>query len=277
MKYTTRTLVAMCAATLLAGCTGLWQALSGPPREGTSSSLVDFLYPSGEEPPAVDDVVPYLDLPVRVGIAFVPAASGTDATLSEARKSNLLADVRAAFVDRDFIASIEVIPESYLRSGRGFDAVDQVARLYDLDVIALVSYDQVSVSEDTKASILYWTIIGAYFIPASAHDVHTLVDTAVFDVKTRKLLFRAPGSNTLKETSTLVDSPKELREQRDKSFSAAMRDMTGNLAKELDVFKSRVETEGVVTVSKRDGGGSADLALVALLLAACVASSRRRA
>lgn len=276
MRFTTRTIVVLCATALIAGCTGLWQALSGSPREGTSSSLVDFLYPSGEKPPAVDDVVPHLDLPVRVGIAFVPAAYGTDATLSEARKSNLLADVRAAFVDRDFIANIEVIPETYLRSGRGFDAVDQVARLYDLDVIALVSYDQVSVSEDTKASILYWTIIGAYFIPASAHDVHTLVDTAVFDVKTRKLLFRAPGSNTLKETSTLVDSPKELREQRDKSFSAAMRDMTTNLAKELDVFKSRVETEGVVTVSKRDGGGSADLAILALLLCAGWASARRR-
>jgi len=253
---------------LLAACTAFWQTLSGhAPREGTSSSLVEFLYPTGQEPPPPDGVVPHLDLPVRVGIAFVPATSDASGGLSEARKVQLLDNTRKAFLDRDFISAIEIVPETYLRTGRGFAALDQVARLYDLDVIALVSYDQVAISDDTRASLLYWTIVGAYFIKGSRHDVQTFVDTAVFDVATHRLLFRAPGTNTLEETSTLIESPEALRQQRDESFATAMSDMTGNLVHELDVFKDRVEKEGVITVAK-EGGGATGFAFLGLLLLA---------
>ncbi len=66
---------------LLAGCTSLWQATmgglsetsSGTMRRGVSSSLVEYLYPSGEEPPPFDDSVPQLNIPLRVGLAFVPS------------------------------------------------------------------------------------------------------------------------------------------------------------------------------------------------------------
>jgi rhombotail lipoprotein len=245
----------------LTGCSSMFSTR-------TSSSLVDFLYPAGEKTAAVAPALPHLELPLRVGIAFVPTTRAGPEDLSDVRKEELLKKTREAFLDRDFISAIEVIPSTYMRPGGGFEAIEQVARLYGLDVVALVSYDQVAVSDDTKASILYWTIVGAYLIPASRHDVHTLVDTAVFDVATRTLLFRAPGTSTLKETSTLVDSPRELRESRDTSFAAAMADMTGNLAKELDVFKGRVQQEGVATVAQRDGAGALDLSLLGLLLTA---------
>ena len=66
---------------LLAGCTSLWQATmgglsetsSGAMRRGVSSSLVEYLYPSGEEPPPFNDSVPQLNIPLRVGLAFVPS------------------------------------------------------------------------------------------------------------------------------------------------------------------------------------------------------------
>ena len=87
-----------------------------------------------------------------------------------------------------------MIPEAYLRTGRGFPtALEQTARLYDLDVMALVSYDQVAHSAEGRPSFLCWTIVGAYVVKGNENDVHTFVDTAVFDVPTRKLLFRAPG------------------------------------------------------------------------------------
>ena len=263
---------------LASGCTALWQAMTGnPARTGTSSSLVDYLYPKGDAP-KVDTTVPHLALPVRVGIAFVPPSQRSAADLSEAMQTQLLQKTRAAFVERDFIASIDVIPQSYLQSSRGFAGIDQLARLYGIDVIALVSFDQVAVADDTKASLLYWTIVGAYFIKGSRGDVQTFVDTAVFDVKTHRLLFRAPGTNTLTKSSTLVDSPAELRAQRAESFEKAMADMTANLVKELDAFKVRVQQEHVVTVSQRDnaGGGAAD-AVVALLALTLMWSARRRA
>jgi rhombotail lipoprotein len=249
------------AATTLCACAAMW----GQPRHGVSSSLVDYLYPKGEEPPPPPTTVPHLDLPVRVGLAFVPSNNPNIEGLSEAHKAELLGQVKQAFSDRDFISDIQIIPDAYLRSSRGFQSVDQVSRLYQLGVIALVSYDQVAITDDTKASIAYWTIVGAYFIPGSKHDVQTFVDTAVFDVKTHALLFRAGGVNASHATSTLVNASATVREEQAKGFSLAMADMTTNLTKELDVFRERVKSEHVITVSDKSGGGAADLFFCALL------------
>ena len=212
---------------LLAGCSSFWN-LGGETRSGVSSSLVDYLYPAGEVPPDVEDRIPYLELPLRVGIAFVPNQGGRS-PISEATKMQLLENVKAEFVEREYIEHIEIIPDTYLRSSRGITGMQQVARLYGVDVMALVSYDQVAVSEDNPASFLYWTIVGSYVIKATSNEVQTFVDTAVFDVKTARLLFRAPGLDKSTDRSTLVESGEVVRKTRDASFAQAMEGMTQNL------------------------------------------------
>lgn len=253
---------------LLSGCTGMWQAMGGSgSRQGVSSSLVDFLYPRGESP-NMQETTPHLQLPLRVGLAFVPGQARQ--VLPEQRKIELLNRVKAAFEQREFISRIEVIPDTYLRSGKGFETVDQVARLYGLDVMALVSYDQMVYAEDTAASLLYWTIVGAYVIKGSRNDVRTFVDTAVFDVKSRELLFRAPGVDHFEAKSTLVGSIKTIRKAREEGFDRAMADMTGNLQQSLDGFVERVKREQVAQVSYRKGysggGGAVGGGLLLLLL-----------
>ncbi len=253
---------------MLSACTGLWHGMGGDrSRSGVSSSLVDYLYPRGEEPPPYDETVPQLNLPLRVGLAFVPSNSRYTEGLSEAHKLILLNRVKDAFREREFIKSISIIPDTYLRSSRGFQSIDQIARLYGLDSIALVSYDQVSHSEDTKASILYWTIVGAYFIKGSTNDVQTFVDTSVFDVNSHKLLFRAPGINESRGSSTLINTIEETRKRRAESFDRAMADMTQNLDTELNVFIERVKTEQVATVVHRPGysGGGGSVGWLSLL------------
>jgi rhombotail lipoprotein len=271
------------AVALLSSCTSLWPG-GAKQRQGVSSSLVDFLYPKGEEPPAQEPAIPHLALPVKVGLAFVPSRDLTTPGLSEAHKNELLGKVKAAFSGRQFIREITIIPDAYLRSRNGFETVDQVARLYGFDVIALVSYDQVVHSEDTKASLLYWTIVGAYFIKGSKNDVQTFVDAAVFDVKTRKLLFRAPGLDRIEATSTLINNPEETRKSREKSFDNALAGMTKNLDTEVETFRERIKTDKSVTLTQsagaqRGGGGAIDAAplgpLGALLLLA--KRTRRRA
>jgi rhombotail lipoprotein len=259
--------LALVSATfIMTGCSTLWN-WSGGHRNGTSSSLVDYLYPDGEVPPNVEDTIPYLELPLRVGIAFVPGQAGPS-TISEATKMQLLDNVKANFVDRDYIGHIEVIPDSYLRSSKGTKGMQQVARLYGVDVMALVSYDQVAVSEENPSGILYWTIVGSYFIKATSNEVQTFVDTAVFDVDTARLLFRAPGAHTMSDRSTLVEAGEVVRKAKDESFAAAMGEMTGNLTAELDRFRERVQDDPTVAEVKwrpGSGGGSVNwLLLVAL-------------
>lgn len=244
-------------ATLLTGCSTMWN-WSGGARIGASSSLVDYLYPDGQEPPDVQETIPYLELPLRVGIAFVPGQSGYG-TISEATKMMLLEKVKAEFLDREYISHIEVIPDTYLRSSKGVTGMQQVARLYGADVMALVSYDQVAVSEENPSGLLYWTIVGAYLIKATSNEVQTFVDTAVFDVDTARLLFRAPGADTMTDRSTLVEAGEVVRKARDESLAVAMGQMTGNLADELGRFQERVKEDPTVAKTSwkpGSGGGS---------------------
>ena len=253
-------------ALLLAGCSTMWN-WSGGARSGASSSLVDYLYPDGQEPPDIEQTIPYLELPLRVGIGFVPGQDGYG-TISEATKMQLLAKVKAEFIDREYISHIEVIPDTYLRSSSGVIGMQQVARLYDVDIMALVSYDQVAVSEENPAGLLYWTIVGAYLIKATSNEVQTFVDTAVFDVDTARLLFRAPGAHTLSDRSTLVEAGEVVRKAKDESISAAMEQMTGNLAVELDRFQERVKEDPSVAQTQwrpGSGGGVVGLWMLALL------------
>jgi len=265
-------------AMLLAACASL-SGSSG--RQGVSSSLVDYLYPQGEVPPKQAGVITHLQLPLAVGLAFVPSQSSNTQVLSEAERMKLLNDVKTFFEGRDFIREIAVIPDAYLRSGRGFDTLEQTARLYGLDVMALVSYDQVAHTAETTSSFLYWTIVGAYVVKGNKNDVQTFVDTAVFDVATRKLLFRAPGVNEFKSSSTLVDVERDVRAAQQKGLELAMADMTVNLDKELSVFKERIRTDGSVRVTRMDGsedggGGAATVGFLMLITGLLMVSPRRR-
>ena len=274
-----RLIMAALLLPFLTGCSSFWMAGNyEKTREGASSSLVDFLYPKGEIPPELPSHMPYLTLPLRVGIAFVPSNSQSDITAIE--KQELLEQVATSFRDRPYVESIEAIPDTYMRSARGITGMQQVANMYDVDVMALVSYDQISFSAERDSAILYWTVVGAMVVKGNSNEVQTMVDTAVFDVSTAKLLFRAPGAHSDQANATLMDTGKELRKLRSAGFVAATDDMIVNLDQELTGFKEDVQAGEVAQVEWREGsggGGSVGLSLlVALLIAVGRAASRRR-
>ena len=70
--------------------------------------------------------------------------------------------------------------------------------MFNVDVVVLLSYDQMQFSDNNRLSVFYWTIVGGYLVNGSQYDVSTLVDASVFDVASRQLLFRAPGTSQLK-------------------------------------------------------------------------------
>ncbi len=279
-----RTTIAIRLAVLLAtvaigACSAWWLEDEGGLRQGSSSSLVDYLYPDGEIPPDYEAQIPALELPLRVGLAFVPGDARHGGTISEAKRTELLELVKARFTDRDYISHIEVIPETYLRSTHGFDGLQQVARLYAVDVMALVSYDQVAAMGDKKSSVLYWTIVGAYFVKGTENEVQTFVDTAVFDVATRKLLFRAPGTDVRDKSSTLAESSDVMRETRERSFERAVVEMSDNLVTELDRFEVRLEEEpdvARVAWKEGEGGGGAILWLLPAFMLAGAGKTNAR-
>lgn len=256
------------------GCSSLFN--SNANKQAISSSLMDFLYPDeGSRTEHVAEI-PVLTLPVKVGLAFVPSKSWSANRVSSSQQIELLENVKKSFLQYDFINNIEIIPSDYLKGGQGFATLEQVSRLYDVDVMALVSYDQVTQSTEKKAALLYWTIVGMYVIPANENSVQTFVDTAVFDVKSKKMLFRAPGISKLEESSTAIKIDAILAEKSIEGFGLAVDDMNTNLDAELARFRTRVKEENVAQIQRREGyGGGSTTWLTLSILALSIAARRR--
>lgn len=265
----------------LGGC-----ALFGPACPGcnshtrSSSSLVAFLYPDGAAPPA--DSIPELQVPLRVGLAFLPSQSAYGAEGPTAvQKDELLERIRQHFADRKFVREIVVIPDYYLSTAKGFAGLQGVQRLYNVDLMALASYDQVTFSNEMKyRSLAYLTIVGAFVVQGTEHEVTTLVDLAVVDPKTRSLVLRAGGADSRHGTSTLVDKAKETRATGTGSFAAATDGMIEHFDAALTKFEADVHAgTAQVRVVNRDGsarGGGGALGEFELLLLALLALVRIR-
>lgn len=276
MKF--RTMVfSLAISAALSGCAVIDHAFCVPQCQSQThhtSSLVNFLYPDGKMPPA-NDAIPQLRVPLRVGLAFLPSQIANSTTqLDAAHKEELLDKIRARFADRKFVSEIVVIPDYYLASNKGFAGLEGVQRLYNIDVMALASYDQVTYKDDNKLSLGYLTIVGAYILKGSRHDVSTLVDLAVVDPATRSLVLRAGGTDTQHGNSTLIDEQRDARIAGAKSFDVATEQMIGNFDAALTKFETDVRAgKANVRVVKRNetsgshgGGGAFEwLSLLSLL------------
>ena len=274
----------MAVTLLLGGC-----ALFGLSRKSErSSSVVGFLYPNQSDP-LPPTSIPVLRLPLRVGIAFVPAAGGANngnyyeqRGISEMQKTMLMQRVAAEFKGRDYIQSIEIIPATYLRPAGGFDNLDQVRGLLNIDVIALVAYDQVQFTNDNFLSLSYWTIVGAYIFKGNKNDTQTLVEAAVYDIPSRHLLFRAPGVSRVQAGTAAVYLEQTLRADSAKGLDLAMADLTPNLKAQLEEFRERIKhSPGEVQIEHRPGYAGGEMgvlftaALVLLGIARWLAVRRR--
>ncbi|HEY1891442.1 MAG TPA: rhombotarget lipoprotein [Steroidobacteraceae bacterium] len=272
------TVVALCAS--LAGC-----ALLSPcaPYCNTvthnSSSLVQFLYPNGVEPPA-DNQIPELHVPLRIGLAFLPQSGPGGNGPTAAQREALLERIQEHFSHRHFVAQIVLIPDYYLTGARGFEGLQGVQRLYDVDLMALVSYDQVMHQDLTAWSLAYWTIAGAYVIKGNRYDVATLVDLAVVDPATRSLVLRAGGTDTGHGNATMIAESRALRASSDAGFTAATKQMIGHFDAALDQFQAQVRAGKarvrVVSRSESAGGGAGSLGWIDLLLLVPLALVRLR-
>ncbi len=230
-----------------------------------SSSVVQYLYP--DKKPIEIPKIPALNLPLRVGIAFVPSRNRN---LTERDKIDLMREISKHFKQYNFVKSIEIIPSAYLTSKGSFANLDQISTMYGIDVIALISYDQTRFTDSGLASITYWTLVGAYIIPGEKNATHTMVDAAIYDIKSRKMLFRSPGISHIKSRATPVNLSEQIRIDSTKGFKSASQELVLNLTRQLRLFQDKIKEapQDYKIIHKPDyqgGGGSVDILLMLLV------------
>ncbi len=251
----------------------------------TRTSVMDYLYPKDDTGPQPDATDSRLQLPLRIGIAFVPAGNRSHRCwqgheIGGLEQDRMLAVVERAFTGHEWVKHIDIIPSLYLTPDGGFDELEQIGRLYGIDVIALVSVDQIQHNQPTPASIAYLSIVGSFIIPAQHVGTATLIDAAVFDVRTRQFLLRAPGRDRDWTLSTLVAEDSVERHASEQSMTAAMADLALNLQPAIDGLAEKVRSgaRDDVDIIARDGrsfraggalglGEAGAIALIALALA----------
>lgn len=188
-----------------------------------------------------------LQLPLRLGIAFVPAdptqvkadalpASALGA-LAPGQEQELHQRVASVFEKKPWAQSFKVIPSLYLAKGGGFEDLERVARSFGVDIVALVSVDQVQFSNPRWYAWTYWTVVGAYMVKGDKNDTTSMVDAAVYHVPSRTFLFRAGGVGTAKGSATWSQREASFRQQGRESLAAAMTDLSASLDQGIATFK----------------------------------------
>jgi len=229
---------------------------------------VSYLYPDGNVPKV--DATPVLKVPMTVGLTFLPDRPGAD-TIDSREKEIILARIRDRFRSLEYVRDIVVIPPYYLTPVGGFESLSQLARLQGLDVIAVVSFDQVAKRDENNRSLAYLTIVGAYMVRGSHSETSTLLDLAVVEPESRSLLVRAGGTSFSSGSSTAIDQNEKLRHQSKRGLEVATDQLVTQLDHELAVFSERVKAgDGPVKVVHRGqaGGGGGAVTLPWLLLLA---------
>jgi rhombotail lipoprotein len=245
---------------------------------------MDYLYPRDVE--HVDTpTLPTLSLPLKIGVAFVPEPQpkghgGAFVTpgpghFSEKQKLALARQISDDFREYPFVGSIELIPSAYLTARGGFANLDQIRSMFGVDVIALLSYDQVQFTDEGLLSLTYWTVVGAYVVRGEKNDTKTMMDAVVYDNASRKLLFRAPGISQIKGSATPINLTEQLRLDSEQGFNVAATNLVANLQEQLELFRERVKSapEEYKIVRKPGYTGAGSLGGFDLVLLAALATS----
>lgn len=211
-----------------------------------ATSLYQYLY-SDENSHVDKPTIPTLSLPLRVGVAFVPADASIKSAeaweLPEEDKITLMKQVSAQFKAYAFVKSIDLIPTFYLTPRGGFANLDQLRTMHGIDVMTLVSYDQIQFTGNNWSSLTYATPVGLLFIQGEKNETKTMLDAAVYDIASRKMLFRAPGLSSVKDSSTLMNQDLNLKSNREQGYQEASTNLVTNLRWALEDFKTRVKDQ----------------------------------
>ena len=225
-------LASFCSAAF-AGCMSQPEARSG---------ALDYLTRKGSK--AVDDAEVKLKLPVRVAIAVPPAGSATGPmraglpptthrispeTISDRKRRELLDRFTSTFKDRPGIASVQMLPSTYLTPGGGFAELQRAGTSFGFEIVALLSFDQFQFNEAGGAAFDLGTVGGDCLVEGEANETRTVMDASLFDVASGQLLLHATGESSVKATTAHYEVQDGLRTACETGFESAMKDLFKNL------------------------------------------------
>lgn len=189
-------------------------------------------------------------VPLRIGIAFVPSQYSAAAigdsripgeTLSASDKMNLLRQIGDEFKKSPCVKSVELLPTTYLSPGGGFENLKHIGATFGLDGVVLIAYDQTQQSDEGFAAMSYWTIVGAYVVKGERNDTATLIEAALYDIASERLLLHASGTSTVKGSATPVNLSEELRADSKRGFEEATKNLSSGLRIQLEQFNQKVK------------------------------------
>ena len=111
---------------------GLFLACQSPESVQRRSNLMDYVYPNAAQAPRLNPQEAKLQLPVRVGLAFVPAnwrGLCDEPPVPLEAERPLLEIVQKAFQGKWWVKELVVLPSTYLTPEGGFPNLQEVARV----------------------------------------------------------------------------------------------------------------------------------------------------
>ncbi len=239
------------AAFLVGGCANM-----GGNQRHSASNLSTYLY-TGQPEPVAAASAPVLSAPLHVAVAFVPAENPTnpwpvslngtfngsfqvDPPLSESQRLDLMKQISGKLAQYPSIGSAELVASDYVVPRGGFANLDRIRAMYGVDTMILLSFDQAQFTDEGVMTLSYWTIVGMYMVPAEKNLTKTVLEAAVYDIASRKLLFRASGTGNVKGASTPINLSEKMRADSRKSFELAATDLAANLQVQIAEFEKRL-------------------------------------
>lgn len=150
--------------------------------------------------------------------------------------------------------------------------------MFDVDVIVLLSCDQVRFDDPDALPVVYRTITGGSVIRGAPHDTWTMVDASVLDVRSRKLLFRAPGATHTAGRGSMASFSGLDPVARLEGCNRAVDRLVPRLHAELGIFRARMQTATKTVLTGLSWawiGFVLDLVGLILVLAGIIYVSRR--
>lgn len=254
--------------TLVIGSTlGGCALFMGPGSDQTSSiavtqSAFKYLYPEKEAAQLRVADVARLDLPLRVGVGFIPSRAVD--RLSAATGAEVIQGLVEQVQAQKFVERAIALPADSLTPSGGFGELDKVAFMHRLDAVLLLSYEQIAITEQSPLSLLDLTIVGAYVVPGHHNDVQTRLTATAVHIPSRRYLLSADGIHESTQESTLMHASAQIRNAMEEGMLGAAADLDPNLHLALASLRRDIAADRSFEV--KGGGVSLLMTLCGMLL-----------